>query len=168
MTVLDEAYDLEYEEAYDLEYDEAAEDAESRRRRRVALPRTAPMPQRPTNRPVTQAQLQMAVNRLDGYINRNSAAIKRVDGSVASLGRNVRQQGKSLSSTRDAIILLPLLSPLFAENPTLGVLFPILLLGGFGGSQSGSGGGGLFGGDSSTMLILVLALSGALNPNQTV
>jgi hypothetical protein len=158
MTV-DEAYDESYDEGYDESFDEAGEDW--RRLRRLALPRTAPVPQRPTSRPVTQAQLQMAVNRLDGYINRNSAAIRRVDGSVASLGRNVRQQTKTLSSTRDAILLLPLLQPLFADNPTLGVLFPILLLGGLGGSQSG--GGGLFGGDSSTMLILVLALSGGLN-----
>ena len=155
-------------EAYDEAYDEASDEAF--RPVRIGPWRPSPVPQRPSDRPVTQAQLQMAVNRLDGYINRNRLEIQRVNSSLTALGRDVRRQRgelrtvrKDLSTARDAIVLIPLLSSAFGTNKTLGALFPLLLLGGMGGSGQGGGGGGLFGGDdATTMLILVLALSGGL------
>ncbi|QIS14223.1 hypothetical protein [Nocardia arthritidis] len=174
---VDEAIDYEYDYEYDEGMDESDEASdEAWQPRRISLPRATLPPPRPTSRPVTQAQFQMAVQRLDGYINRNGAAIKRVNASVTTLGRDVKRQGgqlktirQDLSTARDAIILLPLLTNAFkGTNSTLGALLPILLLGGFGssGGQSGSGGGLLGSSDSTTMMIMVLALSGALGRQQ--
>src|SRR5262249_639991 len=68
---VDEAYDEAYDEGYDEGYDESSDEAFQPIRLRPFRP--VPMPPRPPDRPVTQAQLQMAVSRLDAAIGRNSA-----------------------------------------------------------------------------------------------
>jgi hypothetical protein len=163
----DEAYEADYDEAYD-------EPAEARpfRPRAIATARPQPLPPRPAERPVTQAQLQMAVNRLNADISRNSTAIQRVNSSVTALGRDVRRQGNQvrnarndIGSLRDAVVLIPLLtSTVGSTNPLITALLPMLLLSGIGqdGQAGGATSGGLLGGDSSTTMLLVLALSGAL------
>lgn len=163
MTVLDDMDDeAVYDASFDPEFDDGSDDEAVWRPRaiggaRLVLPKARPGPPRPANRPVTQAQLQMAVNRIDGYINRNNAAIKRVNASVASLTRDVRRQGKEVSSTRDAIVLLPMLSGLFKDDPTLAALFPLMMVGGLGGPGS-TPGGLLSGGNNLMPFALMLAL----------
>ena len=164
----DEAFDESFDEAFDESYDEARW-----RPRRVTTARPTPLPPRPADRPVTQSQLQIAVNKLNGDIARNGAAIQRVNGSLTSLGRDVRRQTavardtrKDIGAIRDAVVLLPLLtSTIGTSNPMLSAIFPMLLLSGVGeGSQQSSSGsgGGLLGGDQTTTMLLVLAMSGAL------
>ena len=163
-----EAYESTYDEAYDGE----AYDGESRfRPRRVTTARPTPLPPRPAERPVTQAQLQMAVNKLNGDISRNSTAIQRVNTGVTALGRDVRRQTtgvrdarKDIGQLRDALILLPLLTTGLGDtNPALAAIFPMLMVSGIGESGAAREGGGMFGGgDQMTMMMLVLALSGGL------
>jgi hypothetical protein len=162
-----EAYDEAYDDAYDEAYDGEAMDEAARRfrPRPVATARPRPLPPRPADRPVTQAQLQIAVNKLDGDIRRNSTAIQKVNTNLTALGRDVRRQTnnsrktqKDISALRDAIVILPLLA---GGNSTLGPILPLLLLSGVGDSASGSSGGLLGGGDSSSLLLL-LAVSGGL------
>jgi hypothetical protein len=164
----DEAYEDYPDEAYD-DYGEAA----PRRLRPIATARPQPLPPRPAERPVTQAQLQMAVNRLNADISRNSTAIQRVNSNVTTLGRDIRRQSSQvrnarndIGTLRDAVVLEPVLATAFAgtSNPTLAALLPLLLVSGIGQNGQAGGGtsGGLFGGggDSTTTLLLVLALSG--------
>jgi hypothetical protein len=168
-----EAYDEAYDESYDEGYDEGYNGEAMFRPRGVATARPTPLPPRPAERPVTQAQLQMAVNKLNGDINRNSGAIQKVNTGLTTLGRDVRRQGgtlkdarKDIGLLRDAIVLLPLLtSSLGTTNPALSAIFPMLMLSGVGESGaggSGGSGGGMLGGDQMTMMMLVLAMSGGL------
>jgi hypothetical protein len=117
--------------------------------------------------------LQMAVNKLNGDISRNSSAIQRVNTGLTTLGRDVRRQGgtlkdvrKDIGLLRDAVVLVPLLTKsLGATNPALSAIFPMMMLSGVGESgagASGGSGGGMLGGDSTTTMLLVLAMSGAL------
>ncbi len=167
-----EAYDEDYNEAYD---GEGLEEARLGGSRRINTARPTPLPPRPAERPVTQAQLQMAVNKLNGDISRNSTAIQRVNTSVTAIGRDVRRQTnqardarKDIGQLRDALVLMPLLSSTMGTaNPMMSAMLPMLMLSGIGESSSqsggGSGSGGMLGGDQTTMMMLVLAMSGALN-----
>ena len=165
----DEGYDEAYEDAYDGEgYEEARF-----RPRSIRTAHPTPLPPRPADRPVTQAQLQMAVNKLNGDLGRNSSAIQKVNTGLTTLGRDVRRHTasvrdtrKDVSQLRDAIVLLPLLSSsLGTSNPALSMIFPMMLLSGIGESGSArdsSNAGGMLGGDQSTMMLMVLAMSGGL------
>ncbi|HET9198986.1 MAG TPA: hypothetical protein VFN92_12130 [Solirubrobacterales bacterium] len=165
----DEAYDEDYSEAYD---GESSDEARLGGPRRIVTARPTPLPPRPAERPVTQAQLQTAVNKLNGDISRNSTAIQRVNTSVTALGRDVRRQSsrardarKDIGQLRDALVIMPLLSSTMgAGNPMMSALLPMLMLSGIGESaQAGSSGssGGMLGGDQTTMMMLVMAMSGA-------
>jgi hypothetical protein len=166
----DEAYDEGYDESYDEGYDGESVDEAWFPFPQVRTARPRPLPPRPLDRPVTQAQLQMAVNRLNGDISRNSAAIQKVNHHVRAVGRDVKRQAKHVRDVRkdvvqlrDALIILPLLTKsLDSENSTLGILFPMMMLQGIGESHQGGGsGGGMFGGGDSSMLMMLL-LTGAL------
>ncbi len=161
----DEGYDEAYDDAYD---DEGYEEARARRDvSRLVTARPTPLPRRPAGRPVTQAQLQMAVNKLNGDIRRNSTAIQKVNTGLTAVTRDVRRQATAVKNTRkdiaqlrDAIVLLPLLTrALGTSNPALSTIFPTMMLSGVG--ESGSG-GGMLGGDQTTTMLLVLAMSGTL------
>jgi hypothetical protein len=168
-----EAFDETFDETFDEAFDESLDESRFKPRR-VATARPRPLTPRPTSSPVTQAQLQAAVTKLNGDISRNSTAIQRVNTSLTTLGRDVRRQTttsrtarKDIGQLRDALVLLPLLSSTIGtSNPMLSAIFPMLLLSGIGeapGAAGSSGSGGMLGGggDSSTMMMLVLAMSGA-------
>lgn len=162
-----EAYDESYDESYG---DESYEEASRFRPRPVSTARPTPLPPRPVDRPVTQAQLQTAVSKLNSDIGRNSTAIQKVNTGLTTLGRDVhRQTGtvrdarKDIGQLRDAIIMMPLLSNALGGGSTLSMLFPMMLLSGVGESGSArDSGGGMLGGDQSTMMLMVLAMSGSL------
>lgn len=169
-----EAFDPEFEEAFEEDWGESFEERGRVRAPRVTTAKPTPLPPRPTDRPVTQTQLQAAVTKLNGDIARNSTAIQKVNSNLGALGRDVRRQStqtrdtrRDISAMRDAVVLLPLLSSTIGtSNPTLSALFPMMMLSGIGEGQQGSSSqsGGMFGGgDSSTTMLMVLALSGALN-----
>ena len=164
--------DDDFDEAFDEEFDDDFGEAAPTRFRppRLTTARPTPLPPRPVDRPVTQTQLQTAVQKLNGDIARNSTAIQRVNQSMTTLGREVRRNGTQTRSTRkdigqirDAVMLLPLLSRSMGDgnNPMLAALLPMMMLSGVGEGQ-GSGQSGAFGGDQSTTMLMVLALSGGL------
>lgn len=167
-----EAFEEAYDEDYNEAYDEGLEEARFGGPRRITTARPTPLPPRPAERQVTQAQLQMAVNKLNGDIGRNSTAIQRVNSSVTSLGRDVRRHKnqardarKDIGQLRDALVLMPLLSSTMGSaNPMLSAVMPMLMLSGVGEpAQPGAGSaGGMLGGDQMTTMMLVLAMSGAL------
>ncbi len=166
-----EDYSEDYSEDYGEDYSEAA-----RTRRPLSLARPAPPPQRPTDRPVTQTQLQMAIAGVNRSITKNSTAIASVNHTVGRIGNDVRQLRKESTTTRrdigtlrDAVVLTPLLASTFSgtgSNPLLGALLPMMMVGSIGDSGSASSGsmfgGGGGGGDSMMMMMMVLALSGAI------
>jgi hypothetical protein len=159
-----------YDEAYDEGYEEEGYDEASRfRPRAVSTARPTALPPRPAERPVTQAQLQTAVTKLNSEIGRNSGAIQKVNTGLKTLGRDVHRQAgtvrdarKDIGQLRDAIVMMPLLSGALGGSSTLSMLFPMMLLSGVGESGSGHESGGMLGGDQSTMMLLVLAMSGSL------
>lgn len=151
-------------EDYDL-YDEAVRPAI----RTVRTARPASVTARSTDRPVSQAQLQMVISQFNGRLTQNGGAIQRVNSSVNGLGRDVRRQASAIRDTRqdvgqlrDLQLILPLLQGVIGQdNQQLALLLPFLLLGGIGGGgggygRGGSGGGGLLGGGDGLLLILLL------------
>jgi hypothetical protein len=155
----DDTYD-DYAEDWDLD-DEAVRPARS-----IRTARPASVMARPTDRPVTQAQLQMVVGQFNSRISQNSTAIQRVNASVNGIGRDVRRQGMAVrdarhdvTQLRDLTLILPLLQGAIGDdNQQLALLLPFLLLGGIGGDgrSGGYGGGGLLGGGDGLLLILLL------------
>lgn len=176
MPSITEDYD-DYEDAFSEDYDDY-EEASRPSVRTVRTARPASVMARPTDRPVTQAQLQMVVSQFNGRIGQNSSAIQRVNSSVSGLGRDVRRQAVAVRSARndigqlrDLTLILPLLQGAIGqENQQLAVLLPFLLAGGIGndGRNSGygllGGGGGGGGGNSLVFLLLLITL---LNNNDT-
>ena len=157
--------------AEDWDYDEATRPA-----RTVRTARPATVVARSTDRPVTQAQMQMVIGQFNSRIAQNSSAIQRVNATVGTIGRDVRRTSTSvrdtrrdISALRDVTLILPLLQGVVGEdNQQLALLLPFLLLGGIGSSSSDgrSGGyGGLFGGGGSDSLLLILLLTSALGNN---
>jgi hypothetical protein len=176
---MDETYDEydEYDEfaEYD-EYDEAARRRGRGARRppvRTAGRQSAYRPQ-PNTSPVTQAQLQAALARVNSQITTNSNAIKAVDGRVrtasaeqartaAMLRKEIADRKtaetatrREIQSTREMAVLLPLIAK---DNPLIG----LLLIGGggslFGGSADSTGAGGS---SMNNTLVMALVLSEAL------
>lgn len=167
MTAYVESYADPYDESWDESWDEGDDEAIFRPRAvHTANPR--PMPQRPTNQGVTQAQLNAAVTKLQADIKNNGTAIQRVNGTLNTLGkqhartrRDLADVRKDVSNVKDAVVLIPLLSNVMGDSP-LGALLPMMLLS-QNSSSSGSGsGGGLFGGDSMSSMFMILALTGSL------
>jgi hypothetical protein len=157
--------------AEDWDYDEATRPA-----RTVRTARPATVVARSTDRPVTQAQMQMVIGQFNSRIAQNSSAIQRVNATVGTIGRDIRRTSTSvrdtrrdISALRDVTLILPLLQGVVGEdNQQLALLLPFLLLGGIGSSSSDgrSGGyGGLFGGGGSDSLLLILLLTSALGNN---
>jgi hypothetical protein len=137
---------------------------------------------------VTEAQLQAAVDKLDGKINTLSNGMKTIETRVAGVASEQGRMGlalrkesadrkketeglrRELKQTREMSAILPLLSqpssiPLLdGQNKqvidSLSSLLPFLLLSSSGGdgSSSGSNSGGMFGGDNSSMLMIALLL----------
>jgi len=150
-------------EDYDL-YDEAVRPPV----RTVRTARPASVAARSTDRPVSQAQLQMVISQFNGRLTQNSGAIQRVNATVNGVGRDLRRQAASIRDTRqdvgqlrDLQLILPLLQGVIGQdNQQLALLLPFLLLGGIGGGggygRSGGGGGGLLGGGDGLLLILLL------------
>ena len=140
----------------------------------IRTARPASLMARPTDRPVTQAQLQMVVGQFNSRIGQNSNAIQRVNASVASVGRDLRRQAATIRDTRrdigqlrDLALILPLLQGAIGqENQQLALLLPFMLAGGIGSDtgSGGSGGGGLFGGGGSSGLLMILLLTSVLKP----
>jgi hypothetical protein len=158
-------------EDYDL-YDEAVRPV-----RTVRTARPASVTARSTDRPVSQAQLQMVISQFNGRLTQNSGAIQRVNATVNGVGRDLRRQAASIRDTRqdvgqlrDLQLILPLLQGVIGQdNQQLALLLPFLLLGGIGGGGGGygrsGGGGGLLGGGDG--LLLILLLTTVLNKDST-
>jgi hypothetical protein len=157
-------------EDYDL-YDEAVRPV-----RTVRTARPASVTARSTDRPVSQAQLQMVISQFNGRLVQNSGAIQRVNTAVNGVGRDLRRQAATIHDTRqdvsqlrDLTLILPLLQGAIGqENQQLALLLPFLLAGGIGGGSSGGygrgGSGGLLGGDG---LLLILLLTSVLKNDST-
>jgi hypothetical protein len=170
MALPTEDYDEDYDDLYTEDWDEDWDEARRRGRpSRVRTARPSAPPARPPDRSVTQAQFQMAINRINADTTRNSAAIQRVNSNLSGLNQDIRRQGKAVRDSRkdvaqlkEFVLLFPLLQEAIGdENGQLAAILPFLLLGGGYGGSGSDGGGGLFGG--SNLLILVLLLGGLGN-----
>lgn len=172
MSVTPEAYDESYDEAYDEAYDEEYDEAVRSPFIRLARPQSPPV--RPTDRPVTQAQLQMAIANVNKSVRTNSAAIASVNRTVSRIGRDVTQSRRTVANTRndistlrDAVIMGPLLAgTIGSQNPLMSALAPMMLVGSIGSDQAGASANSrpnMFGGgDQMTTMIMLLALTGNL------
>jgi hypothetical protein len=176
----------ETDEAFDQEVDEAARPGRFRPIG-TAGRGSAYRPRPNTTSVVTQAQLQAALARVGQQINTNSNAIKTVDGRARTLAaeqtkfagglkkeyadrkKDILAVRKDLQATREASVLIPILTTLAPGNP-IAAFAPLLLLGNDvsadplapGAVPASSGGllGGL--GSGTTGLIVLLALAGGL------
>lgn len=203
MELLDDLDEMEYDEDDVFEmFGEDEEDdsdfAERRRRRRGLRRRRAPRTargrgyyrQRPSNKYVTQAQLQTALAKVGKDVKTNAAAIKTINGRINTLSSEQSRQAAALKkeikdrkaesaklkNNIQMATLLPLLTkkslPATASEGTIGgTTVPAGTKIATEGDTlstllpifllSGSGGmGGM--GDDSNMLLLALALSGGL------
>lgn len=172
MSMASEAYDEAYDESYDEAYDEGYDEAVRPSRLSLARP-NAPLA-RPTDRPVTQAQLQMAIESVNKGLRTNSAAIATVNRTVSRIGRDVTQTRRSATSTRkdistlrDAVVIGPLLAgTLGGGNPLLSAMVPMMLVSSVGTEQNAgvpNSGPGMFGGGDQMMtMFMLLGLSGGL------
>jgi hypothetical protein len=178
----------EIDEAFDQELDEAVRPGRMRPIG-TAGRGSAYRPRPNTTSVVTQAQLQAALARVSQQINTNSNAIKTVDGRARALAaeqtkfaaglkkeysdrkKDILAVRKDLQATREASVLIPILTTLAPGNP-IAAFAPLLLLGNDvsadplapGAVPASSGGllGGL-GGGGATGLIVLLALAGGIH-----